>query len=51
MRLPTDVLLYALAFCLGWSPLVWANTEIVNFDASQAAELLLTETNEWYLQT
>ncbi|KAJ8472333.1 hypothetical protein ONZ51_g8584 [Trametes cubensis] len=24
-----------------------ANTEIVNFDASQAAELLLTETNEW----
>ena len=47
MRLPTDVLVYALAFCLGWSPLVWANTEIVNFGVEPSLDVPLPQSAAW----
>ena len=50
LHVPRELALCVLAFALGQSACVWANTEIVNFDASQATDVLLAETNEWYSQ-
>ncbi|KAI1790997.1 hypothetical protein LXA43DRAFT_458956 [Ganoderma leucocontextum] len=47
MRLPTDILLYALAFCLGRSPPVSANTEIVNFSVEPSLDVPLAHSTVW----
>ncbi|PIL31229.1 hypothetical protein GSI_05927 [Ganoderma sinense ZZ0214-1] len=47
MRLPTETLLYALAFCLGRSVLVWANTEIVNFGVEPSLDVAIPQSAAW----
>ena len=49
MRLPREILLFTLAYCLGRLPLVSANTEIVNFDVAPSLDppLLLPESSAW----
>ncbi|TBU26792.1 hypothetical protein BD311DRAFT_866514 [Dichomitus squalens] len=47
MRLPNEILLSTLAFCLGQSLLVSANTEIVNFCVAPSVDVPLPQSSAW----